>query len=129
MRSEIRRPGHINLDHYVERVDARLRDEVKTIRRISLPRSFTKALRALKIRAMALLQGGAMALTAVAVMVAFGAAPALKVTVSTTGERPTVTTGFEGSTSALLDKGAGRLMVAVGGEPIVLAAPSPGVIE
>ncbi len=129
MHSEARRPGDINLDRFVERLDARLRAEVTTIKRVSLPRSIYRALRAPKIRAMALLRGGAIVVTTLALMVAFGTYPAM----SPSGPSPQVEflerpTARETS-SALVYKDADQLLAVVGGDQVVAAAPPPGMIE
>lgn len=75
MHSEPRRPQHINLDRYIETLDERLRGEVGRVRRAVFPRRLNRLIRALKVRALAILQGGTLALTAMAVIVAVGVAP------------------------------------------------------
>lgn len=77
MRSEPRRPAEINIDRFVEELDARLRLEMRTTRRTSLPQFVNRVVRAIKIRSLALLQGGALVLTALAVIVAVGISPGL----------------------------------------------------
>lgn len=77
MHSEARRPDHINLDRYVETLDERLRGEVGRIRRAILPDRVNRLIRAIKVRAFAIVQAGALALTAMAVIVAVGIAPTL----------------------------------------------------
>jgi len=88
MQSEARRPAEINLDQFVDRLDARLRDELAATRRVSLPTRFNRWLRAIKIRALAALQGGAMAVTALAVLVAVGVAPPIHPTDVAVSESP-----------------------------------------
>ena len=78
MHSEARRPAEINLDQFVDRLDARLRDELAATRRATLPTTINRWLRAFRIRALAFVQGGAMAVIALAVMVAVGVAPTIR---------------------------------------------------
>ena len=78
MHSEARRPAEINLDQFVDRLDARLRDELAVTRRVTLPTTINRWLQAFRIRALAFIQGGAMAVTALAVMVAVGVAPTIR---------------------------------------------------
>jgi hypothetical protein len=78
MHSEARRPAEINLDQFVDRLDARLRDELAATRRVTLPTTINRSLRAFRIRVLAFIQGGAMAVTALAVMVAVGVAPTIR---------------------------------------------------
>jgi hypothetical protein len=77
MHSEPRRPDHINLDRFVEKLDERLRGEVGRVRRAILPRRINRLIRAAKVRALAIVQGGTLALTAIAVIVAVGIAPSI----------------------------------------------------
>lgn len=88
MRSDARRPSEIRLDRFVEQLDAHLREEAATIRRFALPESFHRLVRAVKVRALVLLQGGAMALTALAVLVAVGMAPAVTSPISASTSTP-----------------------------------------
>ncbi len=78
MHSEARRPTEINLDQFVDRLDARLRDELAVTRRVTLPTTINRWLQAFRIRTLAFIQGGAMAVTALAVMVAVGVAPTIR---------------------------------------------------
>lgn len=78
MHSEPRRPDPINLDRFVESLDERLRGEVTRVRRVVLPPRIRRFMRAVKVRALALAQGGALALTAFAVIVAVGLAPSIR---------------------------------------------------
>lgn len=77
MHSETRRPDTINVDQFFETLDRRLRTEVRETRRVTVPNAWNRFIRALKIRALALFQGGALMLTAFAVIVAVGVAPAV----------------------------------------------------
>ncbi len=77
MHSELRRPSSIHLDRFVAALDERLRHEVRVTRRVLVPIAVTRLIRSLKIRSMAFVQGGALALTALAVMVAVGIGPAV----------------------------------------------------
>lgn len=77
MHSEARRPDHINLDRFVEKLDERLRGEVGRVRRAVLPRRLNRLIRAIKVRAIAIVQAGTLAVTAMAVIVAVGIAPSL----------------------------------------------------
>ena len=78
MHSEPRRPDSINLDRFIESLDERLRGEVKHTRRLVLPEGVRRLMRAFKIRALAFVQAGALALTAMAVIVAVGIAPSMR---------------------------------------------------
>ncbi len=78
MHSDARRPQDINLERYIDTLDQRLRGEVTRVRRFVLPSGMRRFLRAVKIRALAVVQGGALAMTAIAVIVAVGIAPSMK---------------------------------------------------
>lgn len=72
--SATRRPEP-NLELFVTRLDERLRAEVGTMRRATLPAWLNRWIRAVRVRASVLVRGGAMVLTTVAVLLALGTAP------------------------------------------------------
>ena len=76
MPSEMRRPGRINVDDFVSALDVRLRAEVGRTRRWAIPDSLKHPLRALRTVAKPMIQSGSMVLTALAVIIAVGVAPA-----------------------------------------------------
>jgi hypothetical protein len=83
---EVRRPDVIDVDDFIASLDTRLRDEIGRTRRFVLPDGLKHPIRAFKTLSRPLLQSGAMVLTALAVIIAVGAAPA---TVSRTPEEVT----------------------------------------
>jgi hypothetical protein len=76
MPSEMRRPGPIAIDAYVDLLDRQLRDEMVRIERRAWPSFVHRLTRALKTILQPLLQSGAVVLTSIAVIVAVGVAPA-----------------------------------------------------
>lgn len=76
MPSEMRRPAAINVDDFVAALDVRLRVEVGLSRRWALPDHLKHPIRALRVVAKPMIQSGSMVLTALAVIIAVGAAPA-----------------------------------------------------
>lgn len=75
MPSEMRRPGPIAIEGYIDRLDLRIRDEAGRNRHASLPSPAHMAARRLRALLRPLLQSGAMVLTSLAVIVAVGVAP------------------------------------------------------
>lgn len=75
MPSEMRSPSGILLDRFVNDLDRYLREEAKRTPRRSLPQTWQRALQQLRVRMSGLVQGGAMALTSLAVILAIGIAP------------------------------------------------------
>lgn len=78
MQSEMRRPEMPPIDRYVEAVDERLRAEIRVHRRSIPPPWLISLFRHLKGLAKPLAQSGAMALTALVVIVAISATPAAR---------------------------------------------------
>jgi hypothetical protein len=77
--SEMRKPEVPDLDRYKERLDARLREEVGKQNRVVFPGAFFKLGRYMKALVKPLVQSGAMAMTAIAVIIAISATPAATV--------------------------------------------------
>ncbi|MEX1037420.1 MAG: hypothetical protein WDZ96_01030 [Acidimicrobiia bacterium] len=89
MRSEMRRPEPPNIDRFVETLDHRLRLETLAYRRSYPPPRLVDLFRKLKVLAKPLAQSGAMALTALVVIVAISATPAARLSVPvTSGSTP-----------------------------------------
>jgi hypothetical protein len=126
MHSEPRRPHHIHLDRYVETLDERLRQEVVRVRRAALPRRLNRLIRALKVRALAIVQGGTLALTAVAVIVAVGVAPSFDSAVVT--ESTTILAAPTVKTDAMVIMKAGDVEFAPNSETI-LAVEERGILR
>jgi hypothetical protein len=78
MHSEMRRPDPPKIDRFVETLDRRLRLETLAYRRAYLPPSILNLFRKLKVLAKPLAQSGAMALTALVIIVAISATPAAR---------------------------------------------------
>jgi hypothetical protein len=74
----MRRPDPPKIDRFVETLDRRLRLETLAYRRAYLPPSIMNLFRKLKVLAKPLAQSGAMALTALVIIVAISAAPAAR---------------------------------------------------
>lgn len=124
MPSEVRRPTEIRLDRFVDRLDERLRDEAVKTRRARLPVGLHAMLRAVKVRALAVLQGGALALTALAVIVAVGVVPAMRPDGSTATNGPLAAPSLTGESLTVM-KGEFHALAAALPDP----QPSPGVIR
>ncbi len=78
MPSEMRQPDHPSIDRFVDSLDARLRAEAKAHKRAIPPRFISTLSRRLKALAKPLAQSGAMALTALVVILAISATPAAR---------------------------------------------------
>jgi hypothetical protein len=78
MRSEMRIPEHPKIDRFVETLDHRLRLEALVYRRAFLPRRLIDLFKKLRVLAKPLAQSGAMALTALVIIVAISATPAAR---------------------------------------------------
>jgi hypothetical protein len=78
MHSEMRTPQSPNIDRFVETLDERLRLETLAYRRAYLPPRLVDLVRKLKVLAKPLAQSGAMALTALVIIVAISATPAAR---------------------------------------------------
>jgi hypothetical protein len=78
MHSEMRRPEPPKIDRFIETLDRRLRLETLAYRRAYLPPSILNVFRKLKLLAKPLAQSGAMALTALVIIVAISATPAAR---------------------------------------------------
>lgn len=78
MQSEMRRPEHPMIDRYADALDERLRAAAVAHRRQIPPRWLTTLLRRLRALGKPLAQSGAMALTALVVIVAISATPAAR---------------------------------------------------
>jgi hypothetical protein len=76
MPSEMRRPRAIHIEEYVTALDRQLRVEVIRMERRALPQVVHRFARVLKTALQPILQGGAIALTSFAVIMAVVAAPA-----------------------------------------------------
>lgn len=76
MLSEMRKPELPELDRFKANLDSRLRDEVGNQQRFILPGTLFRLGRYLRALVKPLLQSGAMALTAIAVIIAISATPA-----------------------------------------------------
>ena len=126
MPSEVRRPSEIRLDRFVDNLDARLRAEAVKTRRIRLPARVNVMLRALKVRALAVLQGGALALTALAVIVAVGIVPAVRPNGAAVSTGPLAAPSLTPQSLAVM-KGEIRAFAAP--EAATQAQPSPGVLR
>lgn len=79
MPSEVRTPEPPRIDRFVETLDQRLRLETLAHRRAFLPPRMVDLFKKLKVLAKPLAQSGAMALTALVVIVAISAAPAARI--------------------------------------------------
>lgn len=75
MPSEMRRPGPINIERYIDALDRQLSGELSQTRRSALPESFHRFARVVRSVLQPTLQSGAMILTSLAVIVAVGATP------------------------------------------------------
>lgn len=75
MPSEMRRPGPINIERYIDALDRQLSGELSQTRRSALPESFHRFARIVRSVLQPTLQSGAMILTSLAVIVAVGATP------------------------------------------------------
>lgn len=84
MPSEMRRPEIPNIDRFINRLDERLRLEAVHISRAVPPWGVTSLLHKMRKLIKPLAQSGAMAMTALAVIIAIGATPA-----ATTGDLAT----------------------------------------
>jgi hypothetical protein len=78
MHSEMQRPEPPKIDRFVETLDSRLRLETLAYRRAYLPPSIRNLFAKLKVLAKPLAQSGAMALTALVIIVAISATPAAR---------------------------------------------------
>jgi hypothetical protein len=78
MQSEMRRPAHPEIDRFADTLDKRLRLEARAHRRSIPPPFVMDFFRRLKALAKPLAQSGAMALTALVVIVAISATPAAR---------------------------------------------------
>ena len=78
MHSEMQRPELPKIDRFVETLDRRLRLETLAYRRAYLPPSIRNLFAKLKVLAKPLAQSGAMALTALVIIVAISATPAAR---------------------------------------------------
>lgn len=78
MSSEMRTPPSPKIDRFVETLDERLRLETLAYRRAFLPPRLVDLVRKLKVLAKPLAQSGAMALTALVIIVAISATPAAR---------------------------------------------------
>lgn len=78
MRSEMRIPEHPKIDRFVETLDHRLRLEALVYRRAFLPPRLIDLFKRLRVLAKPLAQSGAMALTALVIIVAISATPAAR---------------------------------------------------
>ena len=78
MHSEMRTPPAPKIDRFVETLDERLRLETLAYRRAFLPPLLVDLVRKLKVLAKPLAQSGAMALTALVIIVAISATPAAR---------------------------------------------------
>jgi hypothetical protein len=76
MPSEMRRPEAINIETFVASLEVRLRDEVPRIKRWVIPERLRHPIRTLRTITRPMLQGGAMVLTALSIIIAVGVAPA-----------------------------------------------------
>lgn len=78
MPSEMRIPEHPKIDRFVETLDHRLRLETLAYRRAFLPPRLIDLFKKLRVLAKPLAQSGAMALTALVIIVAISATPAAR---------------------------------------------------
>lgn len=78
MPSEMRTPKTPKIDRFIETLDHRLRLETIAFRRTFLPPLLVDFVRKLKVLAKPLAQSGAMALTALVIIVAISATPAAR---------------------------------------------------
>ncbi len=78
MRSEWRTPEPPKIERFVETLDHRLRLETLAYRRAFLPPQLVDVLRRLKVLAKPIAQSGALALTALVIIVAISATPAAR---------------------------------------------------
>lgn len=78
MPSEMRTPEHPKIDRFIETLDHRLRLETLAHRRAFLPPLLIDLFRKLRVLAKPLAQSGAMALTALVIIVAISATPAAR---------------------------------------------------
>jgi len=76
MPSEMRRPGTIVIDDFVNALDRQLREEVGRAERWALPQVVHRFVRTLRAALKPIVQSAAIVLTSFAVIVAVGAAPA-----------------------------------------------------
>lgn len=75
MPSEMRHPGPIKIERYIDTLDRQLRGELSQTRRTALPESFHRLARVVRSVLQPTLQSGAVILTSLAVIVAVGATP------------------------------------------------------
>jgi hypothetical protein len=76
--TQFRIPEHPKIDRFVETLDHRLRLEALVYRRAFLPRRLIDLFKKLRVLAKPLAQSGAMALTALVIIVAISATPAAR---------------------------------------------------
>jgi hypothetical protein len=76
LHSEMRKPEVPELDRYKSQLESRLLAEIAIQRRVIFPDMFTSIARHLKALVKPLVQSGAMAMTAIAVIIAVSATPA-----------------------------------------------------
>ena len=128
MHYEMRRPEVISVDAYVASLDARLRDEIPRIKRWVAPLWLRHPIETMKRNARPMLQGGAMVLTALAIIVAVGVAPATVTPGHTETEirAPTVSVDILVSNADLPDRLQTLNVLAVQ-EPDIVDTPSPNL--